>query len=81
MAESTRVSARVQRIVDRCRGGERLCKTYRQKATGETEVLFCFEPSGRRAAPASAAQAIESGLLRPLGDGLLGEESSQSWAA
>lgn len=72
---------RVQHIILVMRNGQKLCKSLRMKETGETEISFVYEPSGKRVGPKSADAAIKSGLLRPMGDGLLGDEFSQSWAA
>jgi hypothetical protein len=72
---------RIWRVVDRCRGGERLCKSLRQTEHGETVVEFAFEPSARRVAPALARAAIETPFLKPVGDGLFGDETSQTWIA
>lgn len=80
MSAAPRLPARVAAVVAEVERGHRLCKFLRKKATGETEVLFYFEPSGRPCGPASAAGAIKSGRLRPLGDGLFGSETTQSWA-
>ena len=76
-----RYPKRVLRIVERLEKGERLCKQLRPKETGETEITFTFEPSGRRAGAKSAQEAIAEGLLTPAGDGLLGPEYSQTWTA
>lgn len=76
-----RLPKRVQAIVDRVRAGQTLCKSLRLKETGETEVAFFFDPSNRRAGPKSAQAAVDSGLLAPNNDGLLGPESSQTWKA
>jgi len=75
------VPSRVQRVVDRCKTGERLCKSFFLKNTGTVEVEFHFEPSGKRCGPKSAEQAIKMGLLSPLGDGLFGNETSQQFGA
>ena len=72
---------RVRRVVDRCRTGEVLCKTIRPKPTGETEAAWSFEPSGRAAPPKSSLDAIANGLLVPQGDGLFGDDHSQTWRA
>lgn len=81
MAEYKELPKRVQRVIDKIRGGEKLCKSFRNKLGGEVEVLFTFEPSGRRAPPKTSGDAIESGLLKALGDGLFGDDTSQTWAA
>lgn len=72
---------RAQVIVDRVRNGETLCKSIRHKETGETELSFTFEPSGKRAGPKSAERAIECGLLAPGGAGLFDASTSQTWRA
>lgn len=68
-------------IADRCRGGQTLCKHLRRKDTGETEVEFFFEPSGRRCGPKRAQRAIALGIVTPHGDGLFGAETSQTFGA
>ena len=73
------MSHRAAAIIERCKNGQRLCKSFRFKESGDTEVLFFFEPSGKRAGPKSAQEAIATGLLKPLNDGLF--DSSQTWAA
>ena len=70
--EYNKLPKRVQSVIDRLHRGQKLCKCFRNKMGGEVEIIFTFEPSGRRAGPMSAAAAIESGLLTPLGDGLFG---------
>jgi hypothetical protein len=81
MTEFEKLPKHVQSVISKCRNGEKLTKSLRMKETGETEVSFAFEPSGRRAPPKSSADAISSGLLLPCGDGLFGAETSQSWVA
>lgn len=76
-----KLPARVWRVVDRVRDGEKLCKCIRQKTTGETEVEFAYEPSARRVPAKTAQEAIKSGFLRPACDGLFGEDTSQTWTA
>lgn len=62
---------RVRSIVNRCRGGQTLCKYFRtMRTTGETEVVWFLEPSGRRVGPVSAAEAVERGFFAPANDGL-----------
>lgn len=79
--KAPKIPVRVQRVVERVRGGERLCKSFFAKETGNTEVEFHFEPSGKRCGPKSAEEAIKAGLVVPLNDGLFGEETSQQWQA
>lgn len=76
-----RLPARVWHVIDAAREGQRLCKFLRKKEDLSTEVVFAFEPKGRRVALKSAQEAIASGLLRAQGDGLFGEETSQTWVA
>lgn len=75
----TKISGRAVAIIERCRNGQRLCKSFRFKESGDTEVMFFFEPSGKRAGPKSAQEAIASGLLKPINDGLF--DNSQTWTA
>lgn len=72
---------RVLAVIERCRRGEALMKSFRNKTTGETEVVFSFHPSTRRAGTKSAEEAIASGLLQPARDGLFDDGSSQTWRA
>ncbi len=72
---------RVRLIINKCRDGERLQKTLIYKSTGETEISFTFEPSGRRAGPKSAQAAIKSPFMSPRGDGLFDASTSQTFAA
>lgn len=74
-----KISGRAAAIIERCKNGQRLCKSFRFKESGDTEIIFFFEPSGKRAGPKSAQEAIATGLLKPMGDGLL--DDSQTWAA
>jgi hypothetical protein len=77
----TRLPARVRAVIDRCRQGETLCKSLRRKETGETEINFYFEPSGRKAGPRSSQDATKTPFLVPNNDGLLDAGSSQTWRA
>lgn len=70
-----------RRVIERCRKGELLIRTYRMKETGEHETLYAFEPSGRRAPERGSEVAISSGFLTPRSDGLLDEASSQTFQA
>lgn len=74
-----KMSGRAAAIIQRCKNGQRLCKSFRFKESGGTEVMYFFEPSGKRAGPKSAQEAIATGLLTPMHDGLL--DDSQTWAA
>jgi hypothetical protein len=69
MEQSLKLPKRVVRIIDRCRSGETLCAYHHRKPDGGGETRYHFEPSGKVATPASAAEAIASGLLQPAGDG------------
>ena len=73
--------ARVKKVIDAVEGGQRLCKSYRFKKSGESEVEFHYEPSGKRVGPKSAEQAISTNEILPVGDGLFGAETSQQWKA
>lgn len=76
-----KIPERVLRVVRAVSGGQKLCKSLRMKESGETEVSFHFEPSGRAAPPKSSQRAIELGLLQPAGDALFEEEMSQTFLA
>lgn len=81
VAKFDELPKRVQRVIERCRGGEVLCKQLRMKETGESEITFLFEPSGKKAPPKSSDMAVKSGFLRPRGDGLFDLDTSQTWEA
>lgn len=72
---------RVWNVIDRVRDGGKLCKFLRPVNGLEDDTQFFIEPQGRRVPAKSAQEAIKSGLLRPTGDGLFGEETSQTWVA
>lgn len=76
-----RLPKRVWRVIDAARDGKKLCKTLRKTAEGKTEVEFSLEPVARRIPVKDAQEAIASTLLAPSGDGLFGEETSQTWIA
>jgi hypothetical protein len=80
MVDLEKLPSRVKAIVERVRHGERLCKSFRFKETGETEVTFYFEPSGKRAGPVSAQAATETEFLAPCNDGLF-TGTDQTWTA
>jgi hypothetical protein len=72
------VPFRVQRVVSKCKLGEKLCVGLRHSEAG-LERSYWFEPSGKNAPPKSSEQAISMGLLIPNGDGLFGD--SQTYRA
>jgi hypothetical protein len=72
---------RVWKVIDRVRDGGKLCKFLRPIDGLEGDTQFFIEPKGSRIAAKSAQEAIKSGLLKPVGDGLFGEETSQTWVA
>lgn len=72
---------RVWRVIDAARNGKKLCKTLRKTAEGKTDVEFSLEPVARRVPLKDAQEAIASALLVPTGDGLFGDETSQTWIA
>jgi hypothetical protein len=78
MKKKKPMSDSAKAIVERCKKGERLCKSY-CKESGRADVAFILEPSGRRVNRQTATAVIESGLLAPQGDGLFGTADSQSW--
>ena len=81
MSKKRKIPRTVLAVVENLKRGQTLCKLLRRKETGETEVIFFYEPSGRQCGPKTAQKAIAAGLLKPSGDGLFGPESSQTWIA
>lgn len=81
MTKQKKIPIRVQRIIDRCRGGEKVCKFLRLKENGAKEEVFFYEPAGGNIGPKSAAAAISMGAIVPLGDGLFGDQDSQTFIA
>jgi hypothetical protein len=75
MSTEANMSGRVKSVINRCRKGERLYKSQGPKTVGG----YFFEPSGHAAGEKSAKQAIASGGLIGLNDGMFGE--SQTWVA
>lgn len=83
MGDLQDVTKAMHRVIVDMRGGERLCKTIRLKdgGAGDTILEFHLEPSGRRVGPATAKRILTTRYVVPMGDGLLGPDSSQTWAA
>lgn len=82
MTKEAKIPKRIQKIVDTCRGGQRLTRTLPTiRDNMRLDPIFRFEPSGREAPAFSAMQAISSGLLVPCRDGLFGAEFSQTFVA
>jgi hypothetical protein len=71
----TKIPRRVERVVAKCRLGERLCIVLKQSEAG-AERYYWFEPSGKNAPPKSSQQAIELRLLIPQGDGLFDDSQT-----
>ncbi|CAO4173259.1 hypothetical protein [Methylorubrum extorquens] len=82
-SEFDRLPKRVRTLVERCRRGQVLCRSYRPRAVGEdTNVLnYWFEPSGLPAPAISATEAIERGYLAPQDAGLFSDGNAQSFIA
>ena len=66
-------------ILERCRNGERLAKTMTTNRAGNPVVSFCLEPSGTHVTEDQALGLLRTGEFMPVGDGLLGLESTQTW--
>ena len=82
VSDFDRLPKRVKAIIETMRQhGWVLCKDIRHTEAGVAEINFCLEPGGRRVGPKSAEAAVNSGLLQPNNDGLLGPETSQTWKA
>jgi hypothetical protein len=70
----------VRAVIAKARSGQAVCKSLRQKDTGETEVTYFYEPSGKRAGQWAVKRAIDSGFLVPSNDGLFAG-MDQTWTA
>jgi hypothetical protein len=82
-SEFEKLPKRVRTVVERCRRGQVLCRSYRPRAVGEgTSVLtYWYEPSGIPAPATSASEAIEKGYLAPQDAGLFSDGNAQSFIA
>lgn len=70
-----------RKVVIAMRGEQRLCKTIRLKQGGDTIFEYHLEPSGKRVGQGTAKRILVSHYVVPMGDGLLGPDTSQTWAA
>jgi hypothetical protein len=75
MSTEPKMSYWAKSVIKRCRKGERLCRSYGPR----TASGYFFEPSGQVTSEKSAKEAIASGQLVGLNDGMFGE--SQTWVA
>ena len=75
-----KIPIRVQRLVEWCKTGQRVCLTYRHSKVGD-ERLLCLEPSGRSVGLKTFETALELGLIVPVGDSLFSEAASQTYEA
>ncbi len=73
------IPKRVSVVLNRLRQGNKLCKSLRMKESGVTEVIYYYEPFGRRIGLTTAERVIKDGHVVPSGDGLFGAETSQTW--
>jgi hypothetical protein len=73
------MSLRGREILDRCRTGERLAKTITTNRAGNPVISYCLEPSGLHVVESQALGLLKSGKFEPMGDGLLGLDTSQTW--
>lgn len=82
-SEFEKLPKRVRTVIERCRRGQTLCRSYRPRALGEDKdvLSYWFEPSGIQAPAISSAQAIEKGYLAPQDAGLFGDGNAQSFVA
>jgi hypothetical protein len=70
---------RREEILDRCRNGERLTKTIATNRAGNPAISYCLEPSGTHVVENQGHSLLNSGKFEPVGDGLFGFNSSQTW--
>ncbi|WP_129610852.1 MULTISPECIES: hypothetical protein [Rhodoplanes] len=68
-------------IIRAMQSGERLTRTLRHKRTGECEITFALEPSGKTVSRRSGEIAIRTRFVEPLQDGLFGPDTSQTYRA
>ncbi len=67
-------------VFEHCKRHGKLCKTFRRKRTGETEVEYFLEPGGKAVPEKVAQKVIASGRLKPFGDDLFDTAAnSQTW--
>ena len=70
---------RNDRVLERCRKGERLAKTITTNRAGNPVTSYCLEPSGTHVTKGQFLGLLRSGNFVPVGDGLFDVESSQTW--
>lgn len=83
MKEFEKLPKRVRKIVEVCRRGQILCRSYRPRALGEERdvLMYWYEPGGWPAPSLSCGEAIAEGWLKPLDAGLFQDGNAQSFIA
>lgn len=71
---------RVRSIIKLCRTGQRLCRSFRVTRQGKAEEDWTLEPAGYTVSKIQAKKAVASGFLVAGGDGLFGDEFSQTYS-
>ena len=81
--EFEKLPKRVRTVVEPCRRGQVLCRSYRPRTVGDdaSVLAYWFEPSGLPAPAVSAMQAIAKGYLTPQDAGLFNDGNAQSFIA
>ena len=80
MAKAKQIPKRVAAVLANLRQGKKLCKSLRMKESGVTEVIYAYEPgNGRPLGVKTIELCIKDGHIVPAGDGLFGDETSQTW--
>lgn len=82
-SEFEKLPKRVRTVIERCRRGQTLCRSYRPRAVGEDKAVlaYWFEPSGIEAPAISSAAAISTGMLVAADAGLLNDGNAQTFIA
>lgn len=73
------IEKRIAALLYNLRNGRKLCKSLRLKDGGLTEVIYAYEPGGKTVGIKTAELAIRNGHVVPCGDGLFGNDTSQTW--
>ncbi|KQT52255.1 MULTISPECIES: hypothetical protein [unclassified Aureimonas] len=76
--DSGRLSARAKRVAAKCKGG-RVCKQYVPDERTGRGAFFFLEHGGAPLDAEGCEELIRKGMLRPAGDALFPDASSQTF--
>jgi len=68
---------RVQSLLDQLNRGQTIIKQLPRDPT--EKVHFFYHPSSKIVPPKTFEKALGLGLVKPSGDGLFGDDTSQTW--